>query len=75
MNEKRSSVLCHLGETYSKAYEFFYEDIAPHMTPVRAKLMALMSQNRSPSRRDSNHAATALDFELCEQRAPVCHLK
>jgi hypothetical protein len=41
MNDKNgSSVLCHLGETYSKAYEFFYEDIAPHIVQVRAMLTA-----------------------------------
>jgi hypothetical protein len=52
--------VCHLGETYSKAYEFFYEDIAPHKLPVLEVLTASVSQNRFPSRRDSNLSVKVL---------------
>lgn len=68
-------MLCHLGETYSKAYEFFYEDIALHKLPVRAMLTASVSRNLFPFRQDWNHATMALDFELYEQRVPAYHLK
>lgn len=56
-------MLCHLGETYSKAYEFFYEDIAPHKLQVHVVLTASRSQSRSPSRQDLSHEVMALGFE------------
>ena len=68
-------MLCHLGETYSKAYEFFYEDIAPHKLLVHATLTASASQSRFPSRQDLNHATMVLDFGLCEQHALICRLE
>lgn len=38
--KREQCVVCHLGETYSKAYEFFYEDIALHKLPVLEELTA-----------------------------------
>lgn len=54
--------MCHLGETYSKAYEFFYEDIAPHKLQVLEELTALASRNRFPFRQDLSLVVKAHDF-------------
>jgi hypothetical protein len=67
--------VCHLGETYSKAYEFFYEDMTPHKLPVLEVSMASASQSRFPSRRDWSLEARVRDSELCEQHVQVYRLK
>lgn len=53
--------MCHLGETYSKAYEFFYEDMTLHKFPALEVSMASASQSRFPSRLDLSLEARARD--------------